>query len=383
MTRLGTVQTSLDKNMNDVSLAGAEIEMSDLSIVTIPDDPIEFRGLRYPYGQWAPETGEVKEIVPGVLWFRQPLPMSLNHINLYALDDGDGWALVDTGLNLPASKQVWETLFAGPLAGRKITRVIVTHYHPDHLGLAGWLAEKFNVQIWISRADYFMARTLMLDSQPVVPDEILNFYRRAGWAQKSLETFKAGGWGFFKSIVSPLPRSYRRMKANDVLTIGKRQWRVVIGTGHAPEHVCLVCDDAKLMISGDQVLPKITSNVSVYPTEPDGDPLGDWMDSLDLMETLPADLFVLPSHNEPFYNLHVRAQALRADHLAKLDKLHIHCAEAPRTALETFAVLFKRPVQGNEMMMATGEALAHIHYLEARGKLQRETVDGIDRFSAV
>jgi glyoxylase-like metal-dependent hydrolase (beta-lactamase superfamily II) len=369
--------------MSDVSLASSELELSDLSPITIPDEPMEFRGLKYPYGQWFPAAGEAKEVAPGVLWYRHPLPMSLNHINLYALDDGDGWALVDTGLNTSESKRVWEMLFAGPLSGRKITRIIVTHYHPDHLGLAGWLAEKFGVQIWISRTDFFMAKVLMLDVRPDVPEEIIDFYRRSGWSEQALAVFRTRGWGNFGKAVAPLPQGYRRMQAGDVIRIGVRDWRVVIGTGHAPEHVCLVCDDDKLMISGDQVLPKITSNVSVYPTEPDADPLGDWMASLDMLETLPDDLFVLPSHNEPFYNLHVRARALRDDHLGKLAKLHAHCMEAPRTALETFTVLFKRPVQGNEMMMATGEALAHLHYLEARGKLHRQSTEGVDRFGAI
>lgn len=367
--------------MRDASLTSAEIEMSDLSPVTAPDQPMEFRGLLYPMGRWAPEPGIVKEVAPGILWYRLPLPMGLNHINLYALDDGDGWALLDTGLNTKESKDVWRTLLAGPLAGRKITRVIVTHYHPDHLGLAGWLCKKFGVDLWIARTEFLMARMLMLDVQDTVPEDVIRFYRRAGWSEQALGIFGERGWGHFAKAVAPLPTGYRRMASGDVLTIGTRKWRVVVGRGHTPEHVCLVCDEDQLMISGDQVLPKITSNVSVYPTEPEGDPLGDWMDSLDLLETLSPDLFVLPSHNEPFRNVHVRVQALRNDHLGKLDRLREHCA-TPRTAIESFGCLFKRPIQPNEMMMATGEALAHLNYLTVRGQLTRLEQEGVYTFAA-
>jgi glyoxylase-like metal-dependent hydrolase (beta-lactamase superfamily II) len=368
--------------MRDASLTSSELEMSDLSPVVTPDHPIEFRGLLYPMGQWAPAQGEAKEVAPGILWFRLPLPLGLNHINLYALEDGEGWALLDSGLATPESKDVWRTLLAGPLAGRKITRVIVTHYHPDHIGLAGWLCKKFGVELWIARTEFLMARMLMLDIQEKAPDDVLRFYKRAGWSDEALAELSARGWGNFARAVAPLPSGYRRMKEDDVLLIGTRKWRVVVGRGHTPEHVCLVCDEDQLMISGDQVLPKITSNVSVYPTEPEGDPLGDWMDSLDMLETLSPDLFVLPSHNEPFRNMHVRAQALRQDHLGKLERLKEHCA-TPRTSLECFVSLFKRPVQMNEMMMATGEALAHLNYLMHRGQLHREETDGVCTFVAV
>ncbi len=367
--------------MRDASLTSAELEMSDLSPNRVPDKPLEFRGLLYPLGQWAPAEGEAKEIAPGILWYRLPLPMGLNHINLYALDDGDGWALLDTGLNTKESQQVWEKLLAGPLAGRKITRVIVTHYHPDHIGLAGWLCRKFNVEMWIARTEFLTTKMLMLDIRDSAPEDVVAFYKRAGWSDQALAELSVRGWGFFAKAVSPLPSGFRRMKEGDEMMIGARSWRVVVGRGHTSEHVCLVCDADRLMISGDQVLPKITSNVSVYATEPEGDPLGDWMDSLDMLETLDADMFVLPAHNEPFRNLHVRAQALRNDHLNKLERLRSHCA-TPRTALQTFECLFKRPIQPTEMMMATGEALAHLNYLTHRGHLRRDEADGVYSYVA-
>jgi glyoxylase-like metal-dependent hydrolase (beta-lactamase superfamily II) len=342
----------------------------------------EFRGLRYPFGRWVPQPGEVREVAAGVFWLRMPLPMSLNHINLYVLDDGDGWAIVDTGLNTEVTKELWEKLVAGPFAGRPITRVLCTHYHPDHLGLAGWLCARFNVALWIPRTEYLFAKTLVLDVAKTVPEEIIKFYRAAAWPEAALDIFRDKGWGNFGKAVVPLPQGFRRIQGGDVLQIGAHKWRVVIGRGHAPEHACLVCDTLKVMISGDQVLPRITSNVSVYPTEPYADPLGDWMESLDMLETLDPDLFVLPAHNEPFYNLHVRARQLREDHLDKLSRLVDFCRSEKRTVLQSFEILFRRPVPTNEMMMATGEAIAHYHYLEARGKVKSEKNDGVSYFYA-
>ncbi len=366
--------------MSDVSLIPPEIRPEQSS----RDDASAhvFRNLRYPLGRWVPEAGTVKELAPGVLWLRMPLPMSLDHINLYVLDDGDGWALVDTGLNTDTTKSLWETLVAGPLAGRRISRVICTHYHPDHLGLAGWLCERFGVELWIARTEFLLAKTLTLDVRDTVPDEVIGFYHAAGWGADILEPFRRRGWGNFGKAVSPLPQGFRRLVDGQTLDIGGRSWRCVVGRGHAPEHVCLICDDANVMISGDQVLPRITSNVSVYPTEPHGDPLGDWMASLDMLETLNPDLFVLPAHNEPFYNLHIRARQLRDDHNQKLDRLEQQCAASPCTVMDSFTTLFKRPIAGNEMMMATGEALAHFRYLEHRGRAHVTDRNGVMYFHA-
>jgi glyoxylase-like metal-dependent hydrolase (beta-lactamase superfamily II) len=345
------------------------------------DSASEFRGLLYPYGRWFPGPAELKQVAEGVFWLRMPLPFSLDHINLYVLDDGDGWALVDTGVNMPACKELWEQLFAGALAGRPVTRVLVTHYHPDHLGLAGWLCERFGVELWIARTEFLYAQYLCLDKRDTAPDEVCSFYARAGWSAQAVETLRGRGWGNFGKGVARLPSGYVRMQDGDQIRIGGRLWRCVTGRGHAPEHICLVCDEAGVMISGDQVLPRITSNVSVYPTEPHGNPLRDWLESLDTLQTLDDRLFVLPAHNEPFYQLHKRCQALAADHHSKLERLVGHCA-TPRTVVGCFEALFKRPIGPDEIMMATGESLAHLHYLESAGLVKRDRQAQIDLFSA-
>jgi glyoxylase-like metal-dependent hydrolase (beta-lactamase superfamily II) len=342
--------------------------------------PQSLRGLDYPFGRWVPEGGTLFEVMQGIHWLRMPLPFGLDHINLWALEDEAGWAIVDTGVNLPGTRALWEALFAGPMAGRPVSRVIVTHYHPDHIGLAGWLCERWGVPLEIARTEYLLARTLTLDIRDAPPPEAVDFSVRAGWPPEAVEQLKGRGWGNFARIVSPLPAGFKRIRDGDVLRIGGREWQVVTGRGHAPEHSCLVAEG--VMISGDQVLPRITSNVSVYPTEPYADPLADWLESIERLRQLDPTLLVLPAHNEPFRGLHSRLDQLADDHAAKLSKLRAFCA-APRTAFETFSTLFRKPIGEGDYGIATGEALAHLHWLEARGQVRRlPDGSGVDRFLA-
>ena len=348
-------------------------------IVRPPAAPLDWRGLVFPFGAYAPEPGTLAEVAPGVLWMRSPLPFALNHINLYVLDAGDHWVIVDTGVASPDIKAQWRAALEGPLAGKPVGRIIVTHYHPDHVGLAGWLAKKSGAPLAMTRGEYMLARVLTLDVRPEPPEEALHFHRRAGWSDDQVEALRARGWGGFARGVAPLPAGFQRLREGDVLTIGQRRWTVVTGAGHSPEHACLLSDDG-ILIAGDQVLPRITSNVSVYPTEPLADPLGEWLDSLAKLKGLPEATRVLPSHNEPFDGLHLRLDALADDHHRKLDALETRIVE-PATAAETFATLFRRPIGDNERGMATGEALAHLHWLERRGRAVRLADADADRFT--
>ena len=337
------------------------------------------RGLFYPLGSWTPEPGGLHEIAPGLFWLRMPLPIALDHINLWVLDDGDGWAIVDAGINTAACKDVWRAALAGPLGGRCVTRVICTHYHPDHVGLAGWLCHKHDAPLAMTRGEYLLARVLTLDVAPAPPAAAVAFYARSGWPDDAIARMESQAWGRFASAVSRLPVGFTRLVDGQALAIGGRAWRVVTGSGHSPEHACLVCDELGVMIAGDQLLPRITSNVSVYPTEPRADPLGEWLASLDRLEALPASLRVLPAHGEPFDDPGARTRQLRLHHHDKLDALEAFCA-VPHTAYESFGTLFGRPIKPDEIMMATGEALSHLHYLEARGRLRREAGADADRF---
>jgi glyoxylase-like metal-dependent hydrolase (beta-lactamase superfamily II) len=313
------------------------------------------------------------------------VPGSLGHINLWILDDGEpgagGIAIVDTGLNIKAAREAWDALFAGPLAGRNVTRIICTHFHPDHLGLAGWLAERFGVRLWMTRGEWLFGRMLTADIRDAPPAEARAHQRGAGWSEERIDEEAAKGWGRFASMVSPIPVGIVRMQDGDEIRIGARSWRVVVGSGHSPEHACLVDDEGKLIIAGDQVLPRITSNVSLSLSEPEADPLGEWLASIEKLKLLPDDLLVLPSHGEPFTGLHARLDALAAGHQGRLDALRDFLSE-PRRAVDCFVILFGRKIDDDSLGLATGEAMAHLRHLEVEGRAVREERDGVYWFRA-
>ena len=341
--------------------------------------------LEYPYPE-PPPHGQSLEVAPGVRWIRMPLPYTLNHINLWAVDDGEGWALVDTGARTDEAVQIWRTLFAQAPDHRGMTRVLVTHMHPDHVGLAGWLTRKFGIRLWMTQLEYLYCRAMVADTGREAPSDALNFYHRAGWSQMALEDYRAR-FGNFGKHVHSLPDSYRRLVDGEWLEIGSHRWQVIVGRGHSPEHACLYCPSLKVLISGDQVLPRISSNVSVHPTEPDADPMSDWLDSLDRLQALvPNDVLVLPAHNECFRGLHTRLDALRRGQDIALNRLRRSLAE-PRRAVDVFGALFGRAIGEADpplLGMATGESMACLNHLLHRGEAVREAdAKGVDWYRLV
>ncbi|MFL6862931.1 MAG: MBL fold metallo-hydrolase [Allosphingosinicella sp.] len=361
----------------------------DVSL-TAAGEAYSHKGLTYPLGRPGPREGEIIAVAEGVGWARLPMPGALKHINVWLLDDPqpglgageDGVAIVDTGIDLPASREAWEALFAGPLAGRRVTRVICTHFHPDHIGLAGWLTRRFAVPLWMTREEWLFGRMLTSDVRDAPPEEAVAYWRAAGWSEERIAAEAEKGWGRFAAWVSRMPVSFVRIAEGDVLRTGARRWRVVVGNGHCPEHACLVDEEAGVMIAGDQVLPRITSNVSLSLSEPEADPLGDWLASIERLKRLPETLFVLPSHGEPFTGLHARLDALAHGHHDRLDALHRHLAE-PRRAVDCFSVLFARKIDDGLLGLATGEALAHLRHLEIEGRAGREARDGVNWYGAL
>jgi glyoxylase-like metal-dependent hydrolase (beta-lactamase superfamily II) len=337
--------------------------------------------LLYPLGE-PPEAGIAREIAPGVRWIRMPLPFALQWINLWLLEDGDGWTIVDTGVAMEVAREHWRKIFEDTLGGKPVKRVICTHMHPDHMGLAGWICRKFGAPLWMSRLEYITGRVLVADTGREAPEEGVSFYRAAGWDEDALDSYKIRFGGFGK-VVSRIPDAYKRLSDGDVIDIGGRPWRIITGNGHSPEHVCMWQDDLKLFISGDQVLPRISSNVSVFPTEPEGDPLADWIASCKkLRAALPNDLLVLPAHNEPFFGLHERLDHLVDGHERSLTRLLARLSE-PKRAVDLFGAMFARKIGPEVLGMATGETVAHLNCLVGRGLARRERgEDGVTRYVA-
>ena len=322
---------------------------------------IEGNGVNYEFEQ-RPEPGDTMPVAPGVTWLRMPLPFALGHINLWLLQDEDEWTVVDTGVDVDEARQVWQRTFTDVLQDRRIRRVIVTHLHPDHTGCAGWLCRDFDAPLWMTREEYLLCRVLVADTGRDVPPAGDRFYAAAGFPPESMAYYHKM-FGMFGKYVAALPESYHRIREGDRLAIGDREWEVVVGRGHSPEHACLYCAELNVLISGDQLLPTISSNVSVYPTEPAANPLAEWLESLQMLkDRIPDDVLVLPAHGKPFRGAHARLDALTSEHADCLDKLAELCRE-PKRVVDVFPALFKSEITKHNLSMATGESVAHLNYL--------------------
>ncbi|MCW8862250.1 MAG: MBL fold metallo-hydrolase [Rhodospirillales bacterium] len=326
-----------------------------------------------------PEHGVVEKVGPGIFWVRMPLPFKLNHINLWLLEDGDGWTIVDTGFANDDVKALWDRIFDTVLDGRPVKRVIVTHFHPDHMGLAGWLTERFGVQMWTTLGEFAFARMLSLDLavEGASRDVFSGFYRAAGFGPEFMSIVESRGNPYPKRV-TPIPPAYIRMRDGDTVEINGHGWKVITGTGHSPEHACLYCEDLGMMISGDQILPRISPNVSVWPQEPESDPLALFLESIDRFRDLRPDTLVLPSHDAPFTGLDARLDQLAHHHDDRLEETFRAC-DAPSTGVKILNSLFTRELDDHQLFFAIGETLAHLHHLRGQGRLQTERgADGID-----
>lgn len=335
--------------------------------------------LEFPFAE-APAPGAVRRIAPGVHWLRMRLPFALDHINLWLLEDESGWTIVDTGLADAATRAQWDAVCAA--AGvRSVRRVLVTHFHPDHAGNAGWLCERFGAPLWITQGEYLTAHAVRAGAAGFVAEATLGLFRAHGLDEARLGQLGTRG-NQYKRFVGELPMQYRRIMDGESIAIGGRDWRVIAGYGHAPEHASLYCDALGIVISGDMLLPTISTHVGVWPTDPEGDPLGHFLRSIRRYRELPEGVLALPSHGLPFRGAHARVAQLEAHHEVRLEELARACGEAPRSAADVLALIFRRPLDTQQMFFAMGEAIAHLHTLERAGRLRRSRgADGVIRFA--
>ncbi len=327
-------------------------------------------GIRHPWPE-PPAPGGATRIADGVLWMRLPLPMALDHVNVYALDEGDGWTLIDTGMDTRRSRALWGELLAGPLAGKPVTRVVVTHHHPDHVGLAGWFQAAHGAELWTTRTAWLFARMLTLDEQDRPRPETLDFWRAAGMDPDELARRAGERPVNFADMVAPLPLGFRRVAQGDVLRMGGRDWQVHVGAGHAPEHATFWSRDDDLVIGGDQLLPGISPNLGVYATEPEADPVAEWLEACARLAGLARpEHLVLPGHKLPFTGLPLRLRQKIDNHHEALARLLDHL-DHPRSAADCFAPLFRRHIDAGTYGLALVEAVAHLNHLHRAGKVTR------------
>ena len=343
--------------------------------------------LHYSFGDTLPPTGATMEVAPGVRWLRMPLPFALDHINLWLLRDRDeagreGWAIVDCGIANDTTRAAWEQVFASELQGLPVLRVLVTHMHPDHIGLAHWLTERWGVRLWISATDYNAARLASQSTTGFGGESAAAFMASHGLTDPDAVDKVRKRSNYYASMVPQVPARFRRLMGGDTLRIGEHDWTCHAGYGHAPEHISLHCAALGVLISGDMVLPRISTNVSVIDLEPEANPLPLYLASIGRMLALPAETLVLPSHGKPFRGLHTRVGQLVAHHDERFADLMAACRQAPQTAASLLPVLFRRPLDLHQTTFAMGESIAHLHALWLRGELKRELgADGVLRFS--
>jgi glyoxylase-like metal-dependent hydrolase (beta-lactamase superfamily II) len=334
-------------------------------------------GLTFPFAA-PPAEAEATEVAPGLFWIRLPLPLALDHVNVWAATEPDGWTLIDTGYGDQRSRDLWVRLLEGPLAGGPVVRVVATHMHPDHVGLAGWLAP-VGTPLLMPQAEYWEMRALWADIRPEGADDRMRFYRACGLAESAAAGL-AGRDGLYRRAVSPPPLSYRRIEAGDVVPIAGADWAVVTGAGHSVEMACLFSAAHRVLIAADQVLPRISPNVSVWSSDPLADPLSAFLRSLARLADLPGDVLVLPAHGLPFYGLHERIAALAAHHAERLEETAAICGRGATVADVTRA-MFPRALDSHQTMFALGEAMAHLNHLVRRGRLAERAAGGVRVFS--
>lgn len=348
-------------------------------------NPLE-QQLQYPVGDAMPEPGSSMELAPGVRWVRMPLPFVLDHINLWLLrdriDGREGWTIVDCGIHREEVKTLWEQVFKTQLGGLPVLRVVVTHMHPDHIGLAQWLCERWNCALNVSMTDYMAARlwTTLNDGGASGGESAVEHFARHGLTDPVAQEQIRGRSTYYGGLVPDVPHSFNRVMHGSKLTIDGHLWEAIAGYGHAPEHMSFYCGDKNVLISGDMVLPRISTNISVFDFEPMANPLPLYLNSLDAFNHLPHDALVLPSHGRPFHGLHQRIAQQHAHHADRLAEV-LEACETPKCTIEILPVLFKRKLDLHQMTFAMGEAIAHLHALYYEGKLTRSVGgDGIIRF---
>lgn len=331
--------------------------------------------LSYPFPE-VPAPATTVEVAPGIHWLSMPLPFQLDHINLWLAEEQDGWTVIDTGIGNAPTRSLWEKILT-----RDVKRVIVTHYHPDHAGNAAWLCQRYGVELWMTQGEYLTAHAVRSSTAGYTTDAVLSVFRKNG-----LDEQRASGMGGrgnrYAALVPEFPLSYRRIIEGDQIEIGRHRWRAIVGHGHAPEHLSLYAKNLNTLIAGDMLLSTISTNVSVWSIDPEGDPLRLFLDSIARYRDLPKDVLVLPSHGKPFRGAHERVAQLEQHHQDRFRDVEKSLQEKPKSAAELLSVLFRRPLDAHQTFFAMGEAIAHLHYLYYAGRATRARGDdGIMRYA--
>tara|TARA_B110000438_G_scaffold300088_1_gene351675 strand:- start:13939 stop:14985 length:1047 start_codon:yes stop_codon:yes gene_type:complete len=338
--------------------------------------------LEYPFSK-RPPNGDVLEVSPNLYWLRMPLPIALNHINLWLLEGKNGWTIIDSGMANDESKEVWINLFETLFKGKSLEKLLITHMHLDHSGLAGWLSDHWNLDPYFTEKEYQETQILSEGIEKSQEFIALDFYKSCGYDDASIKRYLERV-SYRKTLVTPLNRGYNRIRDKEIITLGDHEWEIMIATGHSPEHACLYSKENNIFVCGDVLLPRITPNISVRPFHAESNPLNDWINSLkEIKERVPDDALILPSHGYPYYGAHKRIDSIVEDHMDKLKSLHKFCKHS-KNVIEVFPALFANEINENALILAVGESLAHLNYLIGEGKMEmKKNSDGVNCYKSI
>ena len=322
--------------------------------------------LHYPFDRVVPEFGQPLEVAPGIKWVRMPLPFALDHVNVWLISENDGWCAVDTGLSWEPCREIWQRV----LKTHRLTRQLVTHYHPDHIGLAGWLHKELGIDLWMTQAEYFTAQAVSEGADDYAVDATVELFRRHGLDEMDLDKLRQQG-NAYRAVVSPIPSSFNRLSDNQIIRIGEHDWQVIVGYGHAVEHVSLYCEALQVLISGDMLLPSISTNIPVMASDPSGNPLLRYLESVRRFQELPKNTLVLPCHGRPFVGAQLRVDAIEAHHRERCYRI-LNATSNPKTAGDLQQLLFDwGDMDAHQLFFAMGETIAHLNYLRESDLLRQ------------
>jgi len=324
-----------------------------------------------------PDFGTPEQVAEGVWWIRLPTPLAIDHVNVYLLEGSSGWTLVDAGVNDAPSRDALTAVLERPEFNHKpLDQVVITHFHPDHIGLTGYFTgPDYQARLLTSRTSWQTAGLLLFDNPDVPCGAHIAFYEQAGMKGIELESFKRRAPSSYSDNVGPLPESYTRLVEGQELKIGGRVWTVRMGHGHAAEHVTLWSDD-NLAVVGDQILPSISPNLTVHFSEPEADCVSEWLESCDRFEQLANDnLLCLPGHNRPFTGAPFRCRQLAENCLRVISRIESALTKS-QSAMDLMPVIYRRDIAANEKTALIGETMGYLNHLYAAGKIRRRLVRG-------
>lgn len=331
-------------------------------------------GIEY-FGPAPPKPGGAVELYPGIVWARIQLPFRPGWVNVWLLEDRGRWTIVDCGFDWEPAREGWKSLLHA-LGDPVVSQILVTHAHFDHVGLSGWLRDRFGATSGMAPIEFEYVQFIRSDWDL---GRFKQFFRAAGCTETMVEEF-AGWKEWAQRAVEAVPIDYIPLHAGDEILIGGRTWRLLCSGGHSRGQLAFWCERDAILIGGDIVLPRIHASIGVSPSDSKTDPVADALAGWRALRYLPADTAVLPSHGVPFTGLHARLDQHEAQCRQRLECLLETCSARSVSASDAMTLVYGNVVPSSPRI-AVCEMQAYLNYLEIEGQISRSMfADGVARY---